>query len=97
MTGIAVIDNASTWEPLLRYYETSGLTILNRTQNLGQDAFWKLGRAPGLAVLLARTPAKQVHEPAGQFAVWKLLLIQGLPRETANHEEDDRPAQDEND
>ncbi len=44
MERIYVIDNASSWAPLLEYYETlKGVTLLRQTSNLGQDAFWKLG------------------------------------------------------
>ncbi len=44
LTGIAiaVVDNGSTWEPLLRYYETSGLQIIRCPQNLGPYAFWEM-------------------------------------------------------
>lgn len=41
--SIKVIDNGSTWEPLLRYYETSGLEIIRPGNNLGPYAFWELG------------------------------------------------------
>lgn len=40
---VAVLDNGSTWEPLLRYYETSGLQIIQTQRNLGPYAFWSLG------------------------------------------------------
>ena len=38
-----VLDNASTWEPLLRYYESSGLTVIFCGSNLGPYAFWERG------------------------------------------------------
>ncbi|VVC06062.1 Uncharacterised protein [uncultured archaeon] len=41
--NLYVIDNSSTWEPLLDYYQTLQATIIKCNQNLGCDAFWKLG------------------------------------------------------
>jgi hypothetical protein len=38
-----VIDNASTWEPLLRYYEAAHFPIVRCEKNLGPYAFWELG------------------------------------------------------
>ena len=44
MTNITVIDNNSTWPPLLEYYQTmKGITLLRQSENLGHEAFWKLG------------------------------------------------------
>jgi len=44
MSGIVVIDNHSTFAPLLRYYETlADVTIMLRPENLGHDVFWSLG------------------------------------------------------
>jgi hypothetical protein len=44
MKNIKVIDNHSTWEPLLRYYETlNGVELLLQPENLGHEVFWRLG------------------------------------------------------
>jgi glycosyltransferase involved in cell wall biosynthesis len=40
---IIIIDNASTYEPLLEWYETNPCTIVRLEQNLGQAAPWKSG------------------------------------------------------
>ena len=43
MTNINVIDNASTYEPLLEYYQSmKGVQLLRQSENLGHEAFWKL-------------------------------------------------------
>jgi hypothetical protein len=44
MTNITVIDNASTWPPLLDYYKAmKSVNLLRQSENLGHEAFWKLG------------------------------------------------------
>jgi len=44
MTNITVIDNASTWAPLLAYYKTlCDVRIMMLPENHGHDVFWKLG------------------------------------------------------
>ena len=44
MTNINVIDNCSTWPPLLEYYQTlKGVNILRQSENLGHNVFWNLG------------------------------------------------------
>ena len=44
MSRITVIDNASTWPPLLQYYETlTDVQMLMLPENHGHDVFWKLG------------------------------------------------------
>lgn len=45
MESITVIDNNSEWPPLLEYYDSidSGITVVRLTENLGNDALWKLG------------------------------------------------------
>jgi hypothetical protein len=40
--AVIVIDNGSTWAPLLKYYETSGLQIAHCAKNLGPYAFWEM-------------------------------------------------------
>ncbi len=44
MTSIGVIDNASTYPPLLDFYDSPAMTgiTLIRAQNLGPDAFWRM-------------------------------------------------------
>jgi len=93
MTNIAVIDNASTWEPLLCYYKTSGLNIINRTSNLGHDAFWKLNIVQNTRFIVtdpdvvpdANCPAdlvRKMHEVADRYAPAKVgpgLRIDNLP------------------
>jgi glycosyltransferase involved in cell wall biosynthesis len=44
--NIIIIDNNSTYEPLLEYYETLPYEIIRSSQNLGHEAFWKLGINP---------------------------------------------------
>lgn len=39
--NIYVVDNASTYEPLLEYYETSGLRVFYLDTNVGYLALWK--------------------------------------------------------
>lgn len=52
--SIAVIDNNSTYEPLLRFYDSpfmDGIQLIRLSENLGHEAIWKLGlhkRADGL-------------------------------------------------
>ncbi len=44
MTNITIIDNKSTYPPLLEYYETlKDIRILRMTENYGHDVFWRLG------------------------------------------------------
>ena len=44
MTQITVIDNHSTWEPLLEYYQTlADVQMLMLPQNEGHDVFWNRG------------------------------------------------------
>jgi len=52
MENIAVIDNASTWEPLLEYYETCHLQIVHAGANLGNQALWELGIEPKTRFIL---------------------------------------------
>lgn len=52
MENIAVIDNASTWPPLLEYYETCHLQVVHAGSNLGNNALWKLGLAPKTRFIL---------------------------------------------
>src|SRR6267142_3286870 len=41
---VIVIDNASTWEPLLKFYDLHPmLYVMRQTENLGPYAFWELG------------------------------------------------------
>ena len=45
MTKIGIIDNASTYPPLLRYYEEElprEVQLLHAGANLGHEAFWRL-------------------------------------------------------
>jgi hypothetical protein len=41
--SVVVIDNGSTYPPLLQYYEESKLQIIHSGSNLGPYAFWHLG------------------------------------------------------
>lgn len=41
--NIYVVDNASTYQPLLDYYERSGLRVYYLSQNVGYLALWKTG------------------------------------------------------
>ena len=44
MTNVTVIDNHSTWPPLLEYYQTmKDVTLLRQSENRGHEVFWKLG------------------------------------------------------
>jgi hypothetical protein len=46
MTRIAVVDNASTFPPLLDFYDSpamNGIQIIHAGANLGYEAIWKLG------------------------------------------------------
>lgn len=38
-----VVDNASTWEPLLEWYEQCPFEVIRLTDNLGHHAPWKCG------------------------------------------------------
>jgi len=40
MTNIYIIDNASTYPPLLEYYKTSKYLVFQLTKNVGHLAFW---------------------------------------------------------
>lgn len=42
-SNIHIIDNASTYEPLLRYYETCPYNIFRLKKNVGYKAIWKTG------------------------------------------------------
>ena len=44
MTSITVLDNASTYQPLLDFYNSSAMSGVNlvRAANLGHEAFWRL-------------------------------------------------------
>jgi hypothetical protein len=52
--SIAVIDNNSTYKPLLQFYDSgamTGIQLIRSAENLGHEAIWKLGlhnRADGL-------------------------------------------------
>lgn len=103
MTQIAVIDNASTWEPLLKYYDESNLLVLNRKKNLGQDAFWHLGLSPIQTsryivtdpdvVPDANCPkdlVRKMHEVADRYAPIKVgpaIRIDNLPAHYAKKQE----------
>lgn len=41
--NITIIDNNSTWKPLLEYYKSLDVNILFVGKNLGCEALWKLG------------------------------------------------------
>jgi hypothetical protein len=91
--NIIVIDNASSWEPLLNYYETCGLQIINKTANLGHDAFWKLN-IPQSSRFIVTDPdvvpdincpkdlVRKMHEVADRYSPAKVgpgLRIDNLP------------------
>lgn len=38
-----ILDNASTWEPLLEWYESCPFEVVRLTENLGHHAPWKAG------------------------------------------------------
>ena len=40
-TNIYILDNASTYPPLLEYYKTCPFTVFHLNQNLGFKALWK--------------------------------------------------------
>ena len=40
-TNIHIIDNASTYEPLLKYYKRVSATIYMLDRNIGHEAFWR--------------------------------------------------------
>lgn len=40
-TRIFILDNASTYPPLLDYYQTSPSTVFRLKENLGFKALWK--------------------------------------------------------
>jgi hypothetical protein len=45
MTQIAIIDNSSTWPPLLDFFDSpamTGIQLVRAGANLGPDAFWRL-------------------------------------------------------
>ena len=41
MRNIHIIDNASTYPPLLRYYDTLKYDVIRMKENLGHMVFWK--------------------------------------------------------
>lgn len=43
---ITLIDNASTWPPLLDYLDQTPHTVIRCAGNFGSRALWRLGRAP---------------------------------------------------
>jgi len=44
MTNVTIVDNHSTWEPLLAYYKTvCEMKVLFMPENYGHEVFWKLG------------------------------------------------------
>mgnify|MGYP002241251986 FL=1 len=40
-TNIYILDNASTYPPLLEYYKTCPFTVFHLNQNLGFKALWE--------------------------------------------------------
>lgn len=42
-TNLIVLDNQSTYEPLLQYYKSSGLNVIYLTRNYGHLALWHSG------------------------------------------------------
>ena len=43
MTDITILDNASTWPPLLEYFQTmKDVKLIHQSENLGHEVFWKL-------------------------------------------------------
>ncbi len=40
-TNLHIIDNASTYEPLLRYYKTVPATVYMLDRNVGHESFWR--------------------------------------------------------
>lgn len=40
-TNLHIIDNASTYEPLLRYYKTVPATVYMLDKNVGHESFWR--------------------------------------------------------
>lgn len=45
--NITLLDNDSTWEPLLTYYEQTPHEVVRLEENLGSRALWRSGRVPG--------------------------------------------------
>lgn len=43
MHRVTILDNESTWPPLLDFYNKSGLHVIHTGSNLGPHAFWTLG------------------------------------------------------
>lgn len=50
---IVFIDNASSYEPLLAYYDTSPHELIRLGDNLGSRALWRAGLAPNEAYVLS--------------------------------------------
>jgi hypothetical protein len=45
--NITLLDNASTWEPLLHFYRETPHKVLYLNENLGNRALWDAGLVPG--------------------------------------------------
>lgn len=56
MARITVLDNGSTWEPLLAYYDRTGLDVVSLGQNLGPHALWLVGGAPASTRFIVSDP-----------------------------------------
>ena len=93
MRNIGVLDNASTYPPLLEYYETCDLQIVHTGGNFGNQILWNLGLAPKTRFILTDpdlVPAPycpldligKMHDVADRFSPAKVgpsLRIDNIP------------------
>jgi hypothetical protein len=68
--SIVIVDNSSTYEPLLDWYATSGLEVVRLTENLGHHAPWDSGEVTRM----------QSKSPSGRYIVTDPDLdLSGVP------------------
>ena len=59
-TRIYILDNASTYPPLLAYYQTCPFTVIRLKENLGFKALWKSEWKKGFAMIIILTDSDVV-------------------------------------
>jgi hypothetical protein len=74
MTEIIIIDNASTYPPLISYYETTKYKVLRTGVNGGPFAIWKLKETePLLSDFYIYTDADVVPDKTAEFTSIRLM------------------------
>ena len=81
--NLTIIDNASTYPPLLSYYETLPYRVIHMDQNYGHLVFWKAEQFAGARksfYMLSDPDVAPIEECPDDFAEHFLKILAKYPR-----------------